>query len=86
VNYDAYDFMLSFSKIPKTHTLRTHTFIERKSGMPQIQGVKGEAIVSYAEPLSGLCSLSYGGPSNAGLSRRTFKEGGRCDIIGFPRG
>jgi hypothetical protein len=52
VNDDAYDFMLSFSKILKTHTLRTHTLIERKSRMPQIQGVKGEAIVSYAEPLT----------------------------------
>jgi hypothetical protein len=28
------------------------TLIERKSRMPQIQGVEGEAVVSYCEPLT----------------------------------
>ncbi len=27
------------------------TLIERKSRMPQIQGIKGEAVVNYCEPL-----------------------------------
>ncbi len=28
-----------------------YTLIERKSRMPQIQGIKGEAVVVYCEPL-----------------------------------
>ncbi len=30
---------------------RKYTSIERKSRMPQIQGIKGEAVVVYCEPL-----------------------------------
>jgi hypothetical protein len=31
-----------------------YTLIERKYRMPQIQGVEGEAVVKYAEPLTTL--------------------------------
>jgi hypothetical protein len=36
----------------------TRTLIERKSRMPQVQGVEGEAVVSYCEPLTTLVARS----------------------------
>jgi len=48
------------------------TLIERKSRMPQIKGVKGEAVASYCE----LLTTPIEDPASAG----------RWGIIGFPAG
>jgi len=48
------------------------TLIERKSRMPQIQGIKGEAVVIYCEPLI----TQVEDPVSTG----------RWSIFGFPEG
>ena len=58
----------------------------QKSRMLQMQGVKGEAVVIYAEPLTRLRSLSYGGPSNAGLSAELLRKAGDAVSSAFPKG
>jgi len=49
IAFDA-GYQMSYKK-PEMKS-RPETLIERKSRMPQIQGVKGEAVVNYAEPLT----------------------------------
>ena len=66
-------------------TLNT-TLTLQKSRMLQVQGVEGEAVVCYAEPLSRLRSLSYGGPSNAGLSAELLRKAGDAVSSAFPKG
>jgi hypothetical protein len=41
-----------FSTCAVMHRSDTFTLIERKPRMPQIQGVEGEAVVNYCEPLT----------------------------------
>jgi hypothetical protein len=58
VHHSLDDFRLTLLR--KYHSLRPFietysqcfTLIERKSRMPQIQGVEGEAVVNYCEPLT----------------------------------
>jgi len=54
--------------------------------MPQVQDDEGEAVVIYRKPSSRLRSLSYGGPSNAGLSAELLRKAGDAVLSAFPNG